>query len=340
MDTAVAAGLRGPGPRSCATRRRRGTATASSASSSTGASTPCRPSATSGTRATCTSRAPRSSRTTWRSSGRSRGSATRTSSRVQGRAFSAGDWARLFKERREVRGAGGRAPRRLPDVRLQPHRVVGREDGAEARRRGRALARGAGRRARIRPLLPPRRALVVLRRRQRVRLRREGPALRRLLRPGAPAEEGRGQSEPPTKEYLDDWLARTGRAGRQVPPAARLVRLWIERRPSRRTCSASRPSTTTGRGVAEGRRDQLQERVLPREGGRARRRARPAAGIRPEFWQTDTSISKNSWGYSRSRTTRRPARSSTTWSTSSARTAPCAQHRSRRPIRQDPLAAR
>ena len=59
----------------------RGTRTASSGSSSTGDSIRCPHSATSGIRATCTRRAHRSLRITWRRSARSPPSGTRTSSR-------------------------------------------------------------------------------------------------------------------------------------------------------------------------------------------------------------------------------------------------------------------
>ena len=43
----------------------------------------------------------------------------------------------------------------------------------------------------------------------------------------------------------------------------------------------------------------------------------------PAFWQTDTSVSKNSWGYVQRADTRAGRDLSATWSTSSARTARC-----------------
>ena len=256
-------------------------------------------------------------------------SAARVGAAVQGRG-------------REVRGPGGRAPRRLPHVRLQPHRVVGREDGAEAGHRRRALARGAGRGPRVRPLLPPRRALVVLRRRHGVRLGREGPALRRLLRPGPPAEEGRGQ-ERAAHEGVPRRLARAHRrARRQVPPAARLVRL-VDRAAGLRAVPAALRGLLLQprRRVAEGRRDQLQERVLPREGRGVRRRARPAARASGPSSGRRTPRSRRTPGAtSRSRTTRRPARSSATSSTSSARTAPCCSTSARARTARSPSRSR
>ena len=132
-----------------------------------------------------------------------------------------------------------------------------------------------------------------------VRLRREGPALRRLLRPRAAAEEGRGQ-ERAAHEGVPRRLARAHRrARRQVPPAARLVRL-VDRAAGLRALPAAlrrlllQPRRASGsKGVAINYKNAsfpAKAAVFDVERGQL-------PGIRPEFWQTDTSISKNSWGY-------------------------------------------
>ena len=223
--------------------------------------------------------------------------------------FSAADWARLFKEAgREVRRAGGGAPRRLPDVRLQPHRVVGREDGAEARPRRRARARRAGRGPRLRRLLPPRRALVVLRRRHGVRLRREGPALRGLLRPGPLAEEGRGPERAAHEGVPGRLAGAHGRARRQVPARSSSGSTGgSSSRPSRRTCSASPPSTTTA--ARSGRRaspSTTRTRPSPRRRPSSTSSAASCPASGPSSGRPTPRSRRTRGATSRSRTTRRP----------------------------------
>ena len=120
--------------------------------------------------------------------------------------------------RRALRRSGRRALRRLPHVRLGDDRLGRRQDGAEARRGRRAGGGHPQARAAFRRLLASRRALVVVRRRHEVRLRRARPALRRPLRPGAAHGAARRR--------------RLERAGPRVISSAG----------SRRT----RPSSTTG----------------------------------------------------------------------------------------------
>ena len=49
--------------------------------------------------------------------------------------------------------------------------------------------------------------------------------------------------------------------------------------------------------MGQRRRHQLQERSVPPKTAVFDVERGQLAGIRPEFWQTDTSVSKNSWGY-------------------------------------------
>ena len=141
-----------------------GTWTPSSASSSTGASTRCRPSATSGTRAACTSQESNEFKHHVATYGpQSQFGYKDFIPQFKAEKFDAGRVGRAVPQGRgEVRRAGGRASRRLPDVRLQFHRLVRREDGAEARRRRRAGHGGPQGGTGLRRFLAPRRALVVL----------------------------------------------------------------------------------------------------------------------------------------------------------------------------------
>ncbi len=143
-----------------------GFATPSSASSSTGACTPFRHSETSGTRATCMSRAMPRSSTTLQPTARSRQFGYKDFIPMfRAEHFDANAWLDLFVAgRRALRRAGGRALRRLRHVRLEPHRLGRRENGPEARRRRRVGGSNAPPRPALRCLVASRRALVVVRR--------------------------------------------------------------------------------------------------------------------------------------------------------------------------------
>ena len=267
-----------------------------------GRSTPCRPSATSGTRATCTSRARPSSRTTSRPTARSRSSATRTSSRSSRRSSFDADGVGAPVQGRRARSSSCRWPSTTTASRCTTAASPSGRAAKMGPKRdiiGELAARGAGRGAGLRPLLPPRRALVVLRRRHGVRLRRAGPALRRLLRPRAAAEEGRGQeraarrrsssttgSPAPASSWTSTSRSSSGSTG------------GSSSRPSRPTCSASPPTTTTAApSGARASRSTTRTRPSPRRRRSSTSSAASCPASGPMFWQTDTSVSKNSWGY-------------------------------------------
>ena len=177
-----------------------------------------------------------------------------------------------------LRGAGGRAPRRLRDVRHGAQRLERGEDGAEAGPRRRPREGGAREGPRLRPLDPPRRALVVLRPGDDVRLGRALEEVARLLRPRAAGEDARtARPNQPDREYLDDWMARTVELVEKYHPQLVWFDWWIEQpafEPYLRRFAAYYYNHGAGRG--EARRHQLQAQGLPRRRRRARRRARPA----------------------------------------------------------------
>jgi alpha-L-fucosidase len=106
-----------------------------------------------------------------------------------------------------------------------------------------------------------------------------------------------GETEP-DKAFLDNWLARTSELGDKYHPHLVWFDWWIGRpsfKPYLQKFGAFyyNRSAQWNKGVAINYKyDAFPENaaVLDIERGQL-------AGIRPRFWQTDTSISKNSWGY-------------------------------------------
>ena len=298
---------RGPfaraGPRSRSSRRRPGTRTPSSGSSSTGGSTRCRPSATSGTRGTCTRATRRSSRTTSRPT-------------VRRRRFGYKDFI-PHVHGREVRRprAGPRSSRpRGPatscpwpsTTTASPCTTARSPSGprrrwAPARHRGRA-GRGDPRRGPgLRPVLAPGGALVVLRPGDDLRLGRAGSAIRRPLRPGRDQKKAEDKSEPPDQAFLDDWLARTAELVDKYKPQLVWFDWWIAQpavHPNLQTFAAFyyNRGEEWGKGVAINYKKHGGESFPDTAGVLDIERGQLAA-IRPIFWQTDTSVSKTSWGY-------------------------------------------
>ncbi len=104
--------------------------------------------------------------------------------------------------------------------------------------------------------------------------------------------------EPPDKAYLDDWLARTAEIVDKYEPELVWFDWWIEQpvfKPYLQKFAAFyyNRGAEWGKGVAINYKNEAfppKAAVLDVERGQL-------AEIRPFFWQTDTSISKNSWGY-------------------------------------------
>jgi len=106
------------------------------------------------------------------------------------------------------------------------------------------------------------------------------------------------QSTPPNPEFLDDWLARTCELVDKYRPQLVWFDWWIEEaafEPYLRRFAAYyyNRGVEWGRGVAI----NYKNRAFP-EGTAVYDIERGQLGdLHPFFWQTDTSISKNSWGY-------------------------------------------
>lgn len=111
-----------------------------------------------------------------------------------------------------------------------------------------------------------------------------------------------GPAEPketqPDAAYLDDWLARTCELVDKYQPQLVWFDWWIEE-PAfasylpRFAAHYYNRGLEWGRGVAINyKHDAFPEGTAVYDVERGQ-----LAGIRPRFWQTDTSISKNSWGY-------------------------------------------
>ena len=204
-------------------------------------------SATSGTRGRCTGRGRTSSAITGRRSGRRTSSATRTSSPdftgppstpSTGPPCSVGPAPSSWCRSASITTASSMYDSALTRWNAAAH-------GPRARRRSRAGRRGTGAVHGDRRVEPPGRALVLLQRRDALRLRRGRSGVRRPLRPG-PA---RGD---PAQRGLLGGLARPhGRDGRSTTTPSSSGSTGG----SSRTCSSpgwrsSPPGTTTGRSHA------------------------------------------------------------------------------------------
>lgn len=108
----------------------------------------------------------------------------------------------------------------------------------------------------------------------------------------------RPKDTPPDPEFLDDWLRRTCELVDKYQPQLVWFDWWIEEPPFEpylRKFAAYyyNRAAQWGKGVAINYKNEAFPEgaaVFDVERGQL-------AGIRPRFWQTDTSISKNSWGY-------------------------------------------
>ncbi len=119
-----------------------------------------------------------------------------------------------------------------------------------------------------------------------------------LYGPAYPRKTGFGDESQPDKAYLDDWLARTAELVEKYRPQIVWFDWWIEQpvfEPYRQKFAAYYYNRTAqwGREAAiDYKNNAFPEKaaVLDVERGQL-------DAIRPLFWQTDTSISKRSWGY-------------------------------------------
>jgi alpha-L-fucosidase len=102
----------------------------------------------------------------------------------------------------------------------------------------------------------------------------------------------------PNQEFLDDWFARTTELVDTYEPQLVWFDWWIEQpvfEPYLRRFAAYyyNRGAERGRGVAI----NYKNRSFPRRAAVYDVERGLLAGIQPEFWQTDTSVSKSSWGF-------------------------------------------
>ncbi|HSW51337.1 MAG TPA: alpha-L-fucosidase [Bryobacteraceae bacterium] len=124
------------------------------------------------------------------------------------------------------------------------------------------------------------------------------PRLAGLYGPAFPRKTSFGDESQPSREYLDDWLARTAELVEKYRPELVWFDWWIEQpvfEPYRQRFAAYYYNRTAQWGrepVINYKNAAFPEKaaVLDVERGQL-------DAIRPQFWQTDTSISKKSWGY-------------------------------------------
>ncbi len=119
-----------------------------------------------------------------------------------------------------------------------------------------------------------------------------------LYGPARSQKRAEDQSEPPGREYLDDWLARTAELVDAYRPQLVWFDWWIEQ-PAFRPYLQRFAAFYYNRG-AEWRKGvaiNYKNEAFPRKAAVFDVERGQLTGIRREFWQTDTSVSKDSWGY-------------------------------------------
>jgi alpha-L-fucosidase len=122
-----------------------------------------------------------------------------------------------------------------------------------------------------------------------------------LYGPARSQQKAEDQTEPPDQAYLDDWLARTVELVDKYRPQLVWFDWWIAQpafHPNLRTFAAFyyNRGAEWGKGVAINYKKHGGE-SFPDPAGVLDIERGQLASIRPLFWQTDTSVSKTSWGY-------------------------------------------
>ena len=306
--------------------------TPSSASSSIGARTPCPASAASGIRATCISTGtPEFEHHVATYGPQSKFGYKDFIPQFKAEKFDADRVGQAVQGgRREIRDPRRRAPRRLPDVRQRPHRLVAPPKQGPQRDVIGELADALPQRGHRRSVL------------RRTAPSTGGSSTRACtsiptsaIRPNAalygPASNQRtaeNQSEPPDQAFLDDWLLRSCEIVDKYQPQVVYFDWWICQPVFQPYLQAVRRLLLQSRRrVGQAGGDQLQgmgRPLVPRRHRRVRHRARPVGRHPPRLLADVHVASRRTPGAtSRTRTTKTSATSSTTWSTSSARTARC-----------------
>lgn len=119
--------------------------------------------------------------------------------------------------------------------------------------------------------------------------------------PASNKRTAEAQAEPPDKAFLDDWLMRSCEIVDKYRPQVMYFDWWICQpvfQPYLKTFAAYyyNRGKEWGKQVAINFKEWEGESFPPGAGVFDIERGQ-SADIRPDFWQTDTSVSKNSWGY-------------------------------------------
>jgi alpha-L-fucosidase len=106
------------------------------------------------------------------------------------------------------------------------------------------------------------------------------------------------ENTPPDAPFLDDWLARTCELVDRYQPQLVWFDWWIEQ-PAFRSYLQQFAAYYYNRGAQwqRGVAINYKNQAFPERAAVFDVERGQLGGIRPLFWQTDTSISKNSWGY-------------------------------------------
>ena len=127
------------------------------------------------------------------------------------------------------------------------------------------------------------------------------PANAGLYAPARPAPadwSDPAQGEPPTPEFLEDWLLRTCEIVDKYQPQIVWFDWWIGHHsfaPYLQQFAAFYYNRAAAWGV--GAAINYKYGAMPDGVGVFDIERGQLSGIRPQFWQNDTSVSKNSWGY-------------------------------------------
>lgn len=127
------------------------------------------------------------------------------------------------------------------------------------------------------------------------------PRFADLYGPAVNKRTSEAQAEPPTKEFLDDWLLRSCEIVDKYRPEVLYFDWWICQpvfQPYLKTFAAY----YYNRGVEWKKQVAINFKEwegisFPRGAGVFDMERGAAADIQPDFWQTCTSVSRNSWGY-------------------------------------------
>jgi alpha-L-fucosidase len=126
----------------------------------------------------------------------------------------------------------------------------------------------------------------------------KGPGNFGLYGPARSRELAEQQKAPPDKTFLDDWLARTAEIVDRYQPELVWFDWWIEQ-PVFQVYLQKFAAFYYNRGTEWGKEVAINyknESFPPRAAVLDLERGQ-LSDIRPLYWQTDTSVSKNSWGY-------------------------------------------